>query len=346
MQFKQFFRNSTSTIFSFGVVRAVSSIITGHQAVIFMLHRFSGYSQTAEVEHEQYYLREVLDEVRKLKIPVVPIDYIFEARNGDRILDKNVIAFTMDDGFLDQAEIGAEIFIEYDCPATIFVVSEFLDDTYWLLSSKIEYLLNKMANNEFVIAGHDGEVLSINNMSADSLFQSKKKLIEVIRNLDVIKAIEFIEKIATKCEVDLPLIAPYDYRPMTWADARKLEKRGITIGAHTCKHPVLSMESNESSSYEIQNSFKRVCEELDNPSRVFCYPTGRYSDFSSREMKCVKESGYIGAVNAENGYAYASESKYNNNLSVNRFTFPDNLNEFKQYVLRIECYKDFIRNLV
>src|SRR4030095_7304130 len=50
------------------------------------------------------------------------------------------VAFTLDDGYEDQATVGAPIFAEYDCPVTTFVTTGFLDRELWFWWDRIEYV--------------------------------------------------------------------------------------------------------------------------------------------------------------------------------------------------------------
>ena len=49
-------------------------------------------------------------------------DLIDKAIRGERFPQK-AVAFTVDDGYFDFAEVAAPIFSHYDCPVTVFLVT-------------------------------------------------------------------------------------------------------------------------------------------------------------------------------------------------------------------------------
>ena len=91
------------------------------------------------------------------------------------------------------------------------------------------------------------------------------------------------------------------FSPMSWDQARKLESSGMSFGAHTVTHPVLSTVSAEESGFEIRESWKRLTAEVREPVPVFCYPNGRRRDFGEREISTVRELGLWGAVTGHPG---------------------------------------------
>ena len=50
------------------------------------------------------------------------------------------IAFTVDDGYQDVAQVAAEIFLEYDCPLSIFLTTGFIDGHLWHWWDQIEFI--------------------------------------------------------------------------------------------------------------------------------------------------------------------------------------------------------------
>ena len=84
-----------------------------------------------------------------------------------------------------------------------------------------------------------------------------------------------IAELSKEADVEIPAAPPRQFAPLSWDEARRLEKQGVTFGPHTVTHPVLSSTSEEDAQSEISTSWKRVCEELAHPVPVFCYPHGR-----------------------------------------------------------------------
>jgi peptidoglycan/xylan/chitin deacetylase (PgdA/CDA1 family) len=74
-----------------------------------------------------------------------------------------------------------------------------------------------------------------------------------------------------------PEMASDDVRPMSWADARILSRRGFSIGAHGLTHAILTRETRENACAEIELSLAKVSFELGVPCDTFAFPNGNYS---------------------------------------------------------------------
>jgi hypothetical protein len=102
--------------------------------------------------------------------------------------------------------------------------------------------------------------------------------------------------LSREADVELPAAPPPEFAPLTWDEARQLEKKGIAFGPHTVTHPVLSSTDAEHSASEIAESWARLRAELQYPVPVFSYPHGRRRDYGEREMAEVQRLGLLGGV--------------------------------------------------
>jgi hypothetical protein len=113
----------------------------GDFATIFMLHRvLDGGAGAAHLNPMQ--LRRGLEHLRRNGYEVVSLAEVFRRLAGEGPRLHGTVAFTIDDGYLDQAEIAGPIFSEFDCPVTTFVTTGFLDGALWLWWDKIEYVFS------------------------------------------------------------------------------------------------------------------------------------------------------------------------------------------------------------
>jgi peptidoglycan/xylan/chitin deacetylase (PgdA/CDA1 family) len=120
---------------------------------------------------------------------------------------------------------------------------------------------------------------------------------------------------------------------------------GMTFGAHTVTHPVLSRTTPEAAEYEITESWTRLRAELRKPVPIFCYPNGGWEDFGNREIAVLRRLGFVGAVVGEPGYASALtfQRDEDNCFKVQRFGLPDELPHMIQYVSGVERFKQLLR---
>jgi peptidoglycan/xylan/chitin deacetylase (PgdA/CDA1 family) len=82
------------------------------------------------------------------------------------------------------------------------------------------------------------------------------------------------------------------WRLLNIAELRALAEAGMTIGAHTLSHPVLSLCSEEEALREIRESKNEIERALGRPVWAFAYPFGDSSTMGEREVRLAQEAGY------------------------------------------------------
>lgn len=83
-----------------------------------------------------------------------------------------------------------------------------------------------------------------------------------------------------------------------WTQLKEMAGGGMTIGAHTLRHPHLGDLNPEDVKTEITGSKMILEKELNRPVKVFCYPYGSYNETAAA---LVKESGFRAAVTTSQG---------------------------------------------
>jgi len=82
------------------------------------------------------------------------------------------------------------------------------------------------------------------------------------------------------------------WRLMGTAELKQLAEAGMTIGAHSLSHAVLSLCSDEEARCEIQDSKIQLETALGRPVWAFAYPFGYGFTVGERELRMAQESGY------------------------------------------------------
>jgi len=99
-----------------------------------------------------------------------------------------------------------------------------------------------------------------------------------------------------------PEVATPERRDMLdWQDIRRLDSNGISIGAHTCNHVLLSRVDDDTASREILGSHARIAAETGAAPRHFAYPNGGAADFTERDVQLVREAGFATAATSIEG---------------------------------------------
>jgi peptidoglycan/xylan/chitin deacetylase (PgdA/CDA1 family) len=72
-------------------------------------------------------LEKRLSYLRRHGYELVGLEELFRRLAGEGAPLRRVVAFTIDDGYLEHATIAASLFARYDCPVTTFVATGFVD---------------------------------------------------------------------------------------------------------------------------------------------------------------------------------------------------------------------------
>jgi peptidoglycan/xylan/chitin deacetylase (PgdA/CDA1 family) len=288
-----------ATLTAPGVNRAFRGLMH-RRATVFMLHRFSGPDG---VGHDVAGLRTWLGRLRAARYPLLDLGELFEALRADRPL-RGAVAFTLDDGYLDQAELAGPVFAEFDCPATIFVTTGFLDGRVWFWWDQIAFVFRATRRTSFTVeSGHIRVTYALDVDRARAVADYTARL----KAMPDVAMRGAVADLARAAEVDLPDTAPPEYAPLSWEGLRSWERRGLRFGPHTVTHPILARADEESSVREIADSWNRLRLEAQRPVPVFCYPNGQEGDFGEREFRTVARLGLLGGVIGIPGFATARE---------------------------------------
>jgi len=312
-------------------------------ATVFMLHRFRDAKRGiagCDVSH----LRSALAYLSRNGYELVTLVELFERLGGKGPQARGAVAFTIDDGYLEQATVAAPIFSEFGCPVTTFVTTGFLDGKLWFWWDQIEYILQHALRRSAQVQIGD-KVLDYRWENEEQRSRAQADLTAKCKLIPQAEKPAAIAQLAHATDVEVPAVPPAAYAPMSWNQVRECEKRGMTFGPHTVTHPVLSRSTTDVAAHEITESWARLRTEVRTPVPVFCYPYGWWADFGDREVAVLRRLGFLGALAAEPGYANALSFRNNEDdrFKVRRFGFPDELPHMIQYVSGVERVKQLLR---
>ena len=319
-------------------VAALANRFIGCGIPIFMLHRMHNGEHNIAGGTQPDHLRRCLQYLVDHNYGLISLQQLVTALRNGQPLPSKAVAFTMDDGFADQAMYGAPIFEEFDCPLTFFVITGMLDQMLWPWDAQVAWITETSAKTtlETSVSGH---TFTLPLDDAFSRRLAKRMLHDVIREVPSERVEGIIDRIARDADVVIPEKPPAAYQPMSWEMARQLEHKGIQFAPHSVSHNVLSRQDTENMQQEINDSWVTLEKELLRPLKVFCYPTGREIDYNQREIDALREAGYLGAVTTTPDFvepAYASDDQL---FRLPRFPLPESLDDFIQYCTWIEYAK-------
>src|SRR5690349_17617482 len=272
--------------------------------------------------------------IRAAGARIVSLRSLFESHASGGAPEPGSVAFTIDDGYADQAGLARQ-FLQNDCPVTIFLVSGFLDRKLWPWDQQLEYCVLKSPVDAIELPGVPKKL----RLRSDHERHAATDILQRhVKSLRWPQAQAKLADLWRLLNVSPPNEAPAGTEALTWNEARQLESEGVDFGPHSVTHRVASSLTDEESREEVQTSWKRLQDELRRPLPIYAWPTGRAADFSMRDQKIAQDLGLGGAVSTNIGYGNFSSATSTNGamFGVNRFAFSSDIETNVQYATAIE----------
>ena len=323
------------------VCRPLFRALMRDRATVFMLHRLSDPANGVH-GHSIEFLNQTLQALRKEGAVFVPVSTILERWYAGQPGEPEWVAFTVDDGFADQAELARRAFLPMECPVTIFLISDFLDGRLWPWDDQLAYAF-RLTKRPSAALQLVGQTLDIKLESQ----QDKRNALRVVREHCKTQSnerlYEIVRGIAAALDVELPSDPPPEHRPMSWDEARALEKLGVDFGPHSVTHRILSRLDDETSRHEINQSWMRVRQELARPVPIFAWPTGRHTDFGPREIDLATAAGLRGSMATDDDYALLDRKLPQADMyRLRRFALPNTVERTLRYASGAERGRQLI----
>ena len=218
-------------------------------------------------------------------------------RLGNKEPVHNLAVITIDDGYADVYEVAFPILRKHQLPATLFVTTGFINRSCWMPGDRVREFFAHARRESLETADDHGEV---------HLFRTKdpqasdrlRALLKRVSNSTRARILSEMDGGQPQAE---PVLIPAAYRPCTWNQLREMAAGGITMGAHTVTHPILSrLGTKEETDQEILDSKACLERELGDEVSLFAYPNGTPQDISLASLDCARKH-FLGAVTAVSG---------------------------------------------
>ena len=309
-------------------------------ASILFLHRFA-VPHLGVKGHDPRILAEHLEYLRAHNYHLMSVSDLLDHVEHDIPLERPALVFTVDDGYADFATEAAPVFAAYDCPVTVFLISDFVAGKLWNWFDKVAWAFRESDRQglDFEI---EGLRFVLNWNDSRQRDTATERIIEALKRVpDTLKE-ERILELARALDVDLPSAAPSRYQAMTWEDVRACARRGVTFGPHTVTHPILSQVDDERAEAEISGSWEAILSETTASVPVFCYPNGTPEDFSGREKSIVRGLGMKAALSTIPGSLRSNRGrvKMPDPYSVPRFSYNEDKRSLMQIASGLQALRD------
>ena len=104
----------------------------------------------------------------------------------------------------------------------------------------------------------------------------------------------WMQELRARCGT-LPVQSEKRYRLLNLRELKQLAEAGMSIGAHTCTHPVLAASNEQEARREIYGGKLQIERAIGRPVWALAYPFGNSSTMGDREFRLARQAGYSSA---------------------------------------------------
>lgn len=223
---------------------------------------------------------------------VVHMEHVLARVLARTSLPERAVLITFDDAYLDFADFAWPTLRHYRLPVTLFVPTSYVEGTlqaFWWDRLHAAFVRTHRRRiyvrglGDLVLADHKKRVLSL------------KKLQNHVKSLNHDEALTLVDAVC----VDLDYHHHLQPGILNWEQLHFLSKAGVTLGAHTRTHPLLTKVPLDRVRSEVRGSFDDLRERLGDVLPIFAYPSG---DHNAAITAILKDEGIKLAVTTIHGF--------------------------------------------
>jgi peptidoglycan/xylan/chitin deacetylase (PgdA/CDA1 family) len=223
-------------------------------------------------------------------------------------LPENALAITVDDGYRDFYQVAYPVLREYGIPATVYLVSDFVDRTGWLWVDQVQYEFLHGQARSFRMELSGQPPRSFELATTQTRRAAARAVTEAAKKISNTERLRLLEMLPEQLGAPLPEQAPAEYEALRWDEVREMAAAGIDFGAHTRTHPILSrLDGDGELAFEIEGSKRQIERQVGRAVDHFCYPNGACEDVGPDVVQAVRASGFRTAVTTESGLNHVAQ---------------------------------------
>ena len=238
--------------------------------------------------------------IRKQHNVISPTEFLLWCQGGHELPPRSVL-LTCDDGLRSSLFEMVPILQEFDLECLFFVTGASLCPTPTMLWYEELYLMFLAAPESFTLDLPEiGLQAEVNQQERRSLWWD---LVTKLSQYDLNRRRTLLARIRMQLGLSEKWDAGYHDDPvlsrrflmLNLAELHQLCDAGISIGAHTLSHPMLSQSSHDVAWSEIAECKQNLELALEQEMWALAYPFGNSSSVTSRELEMAKRAGFKAA---------------------------------------------------
>jgi peptidoglycan/xylan/chitin deacetylase (PgdA/CDA1 family) len=244
---------------------------------------------------------------------VLPLDEAAQClRSGT--LPPRALCITFDDGYEDNHSLALPILQRHGLTATFFIATGYLDGgTMW--NDTVIEAVRRAPAQALDLRGLPVPALAGQAPVLDGAASRRAAALDILRH---IKYMPFDERERAAQAVAVTAgVRPRRDLMMRSEQVRALRRAGMTIGAHTVRHPILALLDEAEIRREVGECKRALESLLGQRVDLFAYPNGQpQRDYGPEAVRAVLDCGFEAAVSTAKGVAsYGIDS-----MQLPRFT--------------------------
>jgi len=291
----------------FRCYKKILSNTLSNQATVLMFHRVKFGQKTSFDEYidaDEFRLKMKL---LKKYFNVISLPSLISSMKANELPPMSVVV-TIDDGYEDGYSIITPILDELNIKGAFFIATEGIDRG-GLWNDRVSDSIMNTDIKELKLF-KSSQLLKLTTieekLTSWRIIHNKCKFLPVDERDNVLDELESTLEFENKMD-----------KFLSENQLQEMHNAGMTIGAHTHRHPILLVESNENAYKDIKKS-KDILEKIINSEvKYFAYPNGKFGrDFEHIHKKIVKELGFEAALATDVGIVNSNSDL----MSIPRFT--------------------------
>ena len=206
-----------------------------------------------------------------------------------RQLPPRAVLVTCDDGLLNTLTDMLPVLQSEGIPCLFFVTGASCSDKPGMLWYEELYHLMRARP----LDGLDIQLPVEEDEESSGNFQGRWwSMVRRASRLDATARADWMGQVRTHCGGTQKFHSEKRWRLLNMSELRELAEAGMTVGAHTLSHPVLSLCGEEEARREIRESKNDIERVLGRSVWAFAYPFGNASTIGERELGLAQEARF------------------------------------------------------
>ena len=303
-------KSALNTLYYSGLYRLLEKEWRGVGA-IFTLHHVRddggapGFAPNRILDVTTDFLDATLTQVRQAGYDIVSLDEVHR-RLREQDFSRRFVAFTLDDGYLDNYRLAWPVFKRHGAPFTVYVATAFPDGEALLWWEILERII---AAQPRLTVELDGRTSHFDTATTAGKYAAWDTIYRALRRMPETAQRTTVARLAEQYAVDTR--AHCRAQSMSWEILRELATDElVTIGAHTVNHYALAKLPEAAVIEEVTRSREIIEQRIGQRPEHFSYPYGDERSAAGREFRLVESLGFKTATTTRKAMLYPEHADH------------------------------------